>query len=535
MEACGSHNDMLTIYSTYGSPGASTTAIYLAAQWASSGQQVLLIEADSASGSLSQKLGVQFTPGTASFVASGKPVSAENLIEHAQDILFSDLHVMPTPSSPSGAKSIAESLADLGDKLRDISDSEMAVVIDGGRLTPEARTSQLTTSAAGVLVVARNNTQLSSLEHLDGVLARDPSEPGPLGYAVCIGSSPYSSVEWQEQFGLSYIGSIVLAREGTTDLSMFLSRGKRKFRKLRSSLEQIADSLGDVAFPRDSVSRRPRLAPVRDEADETGDSGEAEETGEAVSPTNESRTPMGVDATEVTRAPTDPTESARTMPQAQSLADDIAVDEDSPPPLRHPEPTQPQPQYGHLPQHYDPPPQGQYGHLPQHYDPPPQGQPGHPYGHPEPTQPQPQYGHLPQHYDPPPQGQPGYPDNPYGQPDVRDHPYRDPGAAHYDPAGGYLHPDAHHTSSVEQPYGGGVAGQFVSQPAQYDRVRRDDFGVGPHGSGADHDGRSSPAAGHVIPTQPTGSFRSWAEQLYGDEARNNPGDGWPPPNEGVTA
>ncbi|WP_419553044.1 hypothetical protein [Candidatus Poriferisodalis sp.] len=253
---------MLTIYSTYGSPGASTTAVYLAASWASKGSQVLLIEADAASGSMGQKLGMQFTPGTASFVASGKPTTAENLIEHAQDVLFSDLHIMPAPPSPVGAQSVAQVLATMGDSLRDISDSDMAVVIDGGRLTSEASASQLTTCAAGVLVVSRENTQLSSLEHLGGVFAADPSEAGPEGLSLCVSASPFSEDEWREQFGLAYVGSIDLARGGTTDLSMFMSRGKRSSRKLRHSLDKIADRLYEHAHPGAATTSRPRRRPA---------------------------------------------------------------------------------------------------------------------------------------------------------------------------------------------------------------------------------------------------------------------------------
>ena len=258
---------MLTVYSTYGSPGASTTAVYLAAQWASSGRQVLLIEADAAAGSLSQKLGIQFTPGTASFMAAGKPVTAANLIEHAQDVLFNDFHVMPTPSSPSGAKSIAEKFARLGEELRDIADSEMAVIVDGGRLSAESRMSELTTSAAAVLIVARDNTQLPSLEHVRGALVDDASLPGPLGLVATVGPSPLKDSEWSSSHGLRLVGSVDLSAERGTDLSMFMSRGKRKSRKLRGSLEKLADSLYEFACPASAAAPRARLPANRPEPD----------------------------------------------------------------------------------------------------------------------------------------------------------------------------------------------------------------------------------------------------------------------------
>lgn len=258
---------MLTVYSTYGSPGASTTAIYLAAQWASSGRQVLLIETDAAAGSLSQKLGIQFTPGTASFVAAGKPVTAASLVEHAQDVLFSDLHVMPTPSSPSGAKTVADKFARLGEELRDISDSEMAVIVDGGRLTADSGTSELTTSAAAVLVVARDNTHLPSLEHVNGVLATDASQPGALGLVATVGPSPLSDAEWHRDHGLTLVGSVDVGEGHNADLSMFMSRNKRKSRKLRSSLEKLAGSLYEFAHPASASTPRARLPAHRPPAD----------------------------------------------------------------------------------------------------------------------------------------------------------------------------------------------------------------------------------------------------------------------------
>ena len=136
---------VLTVYSTQGSPGASTTAMHLAAHWASEGREILLIEADPAGGSLSHNLGIQFTPGSASFVASGLPVQSNHLIDHAQDVLFENLHVMPAPASPTGARGIFDTFADFSEELRTISENEMAVIIDGGRMTADTAASALTT------------------------------------------------------------------------------------------------------------------------------------------------------------------------------------------------------------------------------------------------------------------------------------------------------------------------------------------------------------------------------------------------------
>ena len=252
---------MLTVYSAQGSPGASTTALHLAAHWASGGREVLLIEADPAGGSLSHSLGIQFTPGSASFVASGLPVQSNHLIDHAQDVLFESLHVMPTPASPTGARGIFHAFADFSEELRTISENEMAVIIDGGQVTADTAASGLTTGAAGVVVVCRDNSQLSSLELLRDVVSADPGGDGPVGCAVSVGKSPLSPEEWEENRGLTFCGSVEAVPGMAADLSTYLARGKRKSKskKWRASLEQVGESLYVYAQP--PVSSRPRARP----------------------------------------------------------------------------------------------------------------------------------------------------------------------------------------------------------------------------------------------------------------------------------
>ena len=252
---------MLTVYSTHGSPGASTTAMHLAAHWASTGREVLLIEADPAGGSLSHNLGIQFTPGSASFVASGLPALSNHLIDHAQDVLFENLHVMPAPASPAGAHGIFRTFANSAESLRTISENEIAVIIDGGRIITDTAGSDLTTGAAGVLVVCRDNSQLSSLKLLKDVLAAGPDGDGPQGSAVTIGKSPMDEQEWRESYGLTFCGAIENVADMSADLSAFLNRSKRKSKKWRISLEQVGENLYPYAQPPASDPSR-RLRPA---------------------------------------------------------------------------------------------------------------------------------------------------------------------------------------------------------------------------------------------------------------------------------
>ena len=396
---------MLTVYSTQGSPGASTTAMHLAANWASAGREVLLIEADPAGGSLSHNLGIQFTPGSASFVASGLPILSNHLIDHAQDVLFENLHVMPAPASPTGASGIFNTFAAFSEDLRTISENEMAVIIDGGRITADTAASALTTGAAGVVVVCRNNSQLSGLEHLRDALAASPGGDGPQGCAVTIGKSPMDAEEWQESCGLTFFGSIEIVADMATDLSAYLARSKRKSKKWRTSLEQVGENLYPLAQP--PVSDRPRRTrpATPPDTEPTEDAGQAAGAGVA--------------------AASDP--SATQDPAAYGEAPPMAPPEDFPAHGQPAPPMAPAAGAGYGQSHYLPPapePQPGYGEAPPTA--PPEGFPA--YSQPAPPMaPAAGAGYGQSHYLPPaPEPQPGYGEAPpmappegfpaYGQP-----------------------------------------------------------------------------------------------------------------------
>lgn len=250
---------MLVVYGVPGSPGASTTAIHVAAHWASSGREVLLIEADSAGGSMSRNMGIQFTPGAASFVASGSPVRKGDLIDHSQDVLFTNLHVMPCPSNPSSTREIIESFAERAEELRDVSENDMAVVIDAGRIEPGPFTELWTASAAGVAVVARGDSgsSMSSLESVAGILAASPGDGPANGCVVTIGKPLWSPDDFLQKCGMGLGGTIEDSPETAVDMSVFLDKAKRKDKKWRSSLKTAAEQLLPLAAPEPSARPRP--------------------------------------------------------------------------------------------------------------------------------------------------------------------------------------------------------------------------------------------------------------------------------------
>ena len=505
---------MLTVYSTHGSPGASTTAMHLAAHWASEGREILLIEADPAGGSLSHNLGVQFTPGSASFVASGLPVQSNHLIDHAQDVLFENLHVMPAPGSPTGARGIFNTFAGFSEELRTISENEMAVIIDGGRVTADTAASGLTTSAAGVMVVCRNNNQLPSLEHLRDVLAANHGGDGPQGCAVAVGKSPMSPEEWQENCGLTFCGSIEIVPDMATDLSAYLARSKRKSKKWRASLEEVGEKLFPYAQP--PVSNRPRRPAA------------------AAAPPD---TKVGGDAGQATPAAAtfDP---AAQYPPGYGQAPPIAPPEGFPDYGQAP-PMAPVPQPGYGQSHYLPPtgwpadtqsPSGPgYGEAPPVAPPegfpaygqptpppyPPAQYPSHPYEQPPGTYEQPPtYEQQPGTYEQQPayEQQPQHPTQP-GTHEQQPGPYEQqpqhptqPGTYEQQPPGTY----------EQQPtYGAHEQPQYPAQPYEQPAAQPE-----PPAQEAAHPQPPETESPPRPNMKPTGSFRDWAVKLHGSNAQD---------------
>ena len=156
---------------------------------------------------------------------------------------------MPAPASPGGARGIFKTLSAAHDKLRTISENEMAVVVDGGRITADTAASDLTAGAAAVLVVCREDSELSDLEPLKVALSGHSRPGGPEALVLAVGKSPLSAEEWLDTHGLTFCGVVEIASDMTTDLSTFLNRNKRKAKKWRMSLEQASEKLYPYAQP----------------------------------------------------------------------------------------------------------------------------------------------------------------------------------------------------------------------------------------------------------------------------------------------
>ena len=539
---------MLTVYSTQGSPGASTTAMHLAAHWALQGREILLIEADPAGGSLSHNLGIQFTPGSASFVASGLPVQSNYLIDHAQDVLFENLHVMPAPASPTGARGIFNTFADFSEELRTISENEMAVIIDGGRITTDTAASGLTTGAAGVVVVCRNNNQLPSLEDLRDVLAANHGGDGPQGCSVAVGKSPLSPEEWQENYGLTFCGSIDIVADMATDLSAYLASGKRKSKKWRASLEEVGEKLYPYAQP--PVSNRPRrpaAAAAPPDTEVGGDAGQATAAAATFDPA--ALDPAGYgQAPPIAPAPQPGHGQSHYLPPTGWAADPqnpiwpgYGEAPPIPPPEGFPAYGQPAPPPDPSAQPYEQQPgtheqSAAYQQQPETYEQPPQypAQPGTYEQPPETYEQSAAYQQQPETYEQPPQ----YPAQPgtYEQPPET---YEQPPQYPAQPGTYEQSPETYEQSAAYQQQPGtyeqppqypAQPGTYEQPPETYEQPPQYPAQPGTYEQPAAQPEPPAQEAAHPHPPQteppprpnmePTGSFRDWAVKLHGLNAQD---------------
>jgi hypothetical protein len=147
-----------------GSPGATTFALALTAQWPGSGPRVLA-ELDPSGGDLAARFALSLSPGLASLAAASRAgTSAESsidLLQHTQE-LPGALSVLV---APPGAEQACAALGALTGSAPDGSkrgrvfpradDPNAVVVIDVGRLDPGSPSLPLLAAADQVLLLAR--------------------------------------------------------------------------------------------------------------------------------------------------------------------------------------------------------------------------------------------------------------------------------------------------------------------------------------------------------------------------------------------
>ncbi|MDF1596590.1 MAG: chromosome partitioning protein [Acidimicrobiia bacterium] len=145
---------VLSLVSAHGSPGVTTTALALAATWPQH-RRCIVVEADISGGVIAVRFGMADTPGLVSLAAAARRggLSDELVREHTQT-LPGGLPVLVGPPSPDESQVV---LRDTADELVGWAtvQSDLDVIVDGGRISTRSAPSMPLLRAGPVMVVAR--------------------------------------------------------------------------------------------------------------------------------------------------------------------------------------------------------------------------------------------------------------------------------------------------------------------------------------------------------------------------------------------
>lgn len=183
------------------STGVTTTATAVGCAWPDP-QQVLLVEADPAGGTLAAALGLAGQPGLVSLATAARRDNDPGLFaEHAQR-LPCGMRVVVGP--PSGEQARA-ALRMLTDPLTLLSGTGRVVLVDCGRLDADSPAGGVFAAAGLSLLVAR--PQLPDLHALAGWL--DVHRDWPARLAVVLsGPGPYGAGEVADALGVDVLGGL---------------------------------------------------------------------------------------------------------------------------------------------------------------------------------------------------------------------------------------------------------------------------------------------------------------------------------------
>ncbi|MCP3858928.1 MAG: hypothetical protein GY704_04690 [Phycisphaeraceae bacterium] len=242
-----------------GAPGVTLTALAVAAAWPADGQRrKLFLEADASGGALALRYGLGLEPGLVTLaVAAHRNLEPGALWDHAQE-LPGGMPAIVGPDNPdratavlaTGASSIARSLADRAD---------LDVIVDLGRLGPDAPATDLVRHADLTLMVTRPN-----VEHLQPAAQRMRSltvEAARLAW-ILIGERPHTADEVEEAFGFEVAGIIADDRRGASALEHGAQHNRLRRSPLARSAASLATSLAErLHGPDETDGAEP---PVRD-------------------------------------------------------------------------------------------------------------------------------------------------------------------------------------------------------------------------------------------------------------------------------
>lgn len=200
---------MIVVGSATGAPGATTTALAVAA-WL---DDAILVEADPDGGVLALRYGLGLEPGVVT-LGAGSQSDTDGVLAHAQ-MLPGGTHVVVGPETAERATHLWR-LAGTG-LIRTLgSVADRTTVLDAGRLGPSSPLLGLVDAAAAVAVVCRSiAAEVIAAADRVAVLGRDGSNVG----LVLIGDRPYSAADVATQMDVQVFGTVALDHRGAAALA----------------------------------------------------------------------------------------------------------------------------------------------------------------------------------------------------------------------------------------------------------------------------------------------------------------------------
>lgn len=219
-----------------GSPGASLTALAVAAAWPKDPyRRTLLVEADPDGGVLAVRYQLGREPGLLSLAASGRHgIARSDLWSHAQEIP-GGLAAVVAPDRPDQATAALHAAgATLGPWLQSLPDVD--VIADVGRLSPSSPALSFAAAADMILMVARPTAEQiqPAAERVNTLQTINPK----VGWCL-IGDKPHSPDEIERVHKVTVVGVLANDPRGAAALE----RGGSARRIRRSALVRSASEL----------------------------------------------------------------------------------------------------------------------------------------------------------------------------------------------------------------------------------------------------------------------------------------------------
>jgi len=251
---------LICFISQKGSPGATTTALAVAAAWPPiEGRRKLFAEADPFGGVLALRYQLGVEPGLLTLAAAVRAgIDSDDVWDHAQTLPGG----MPAIIGPDRPDQVSAALTAtsqlLGSVLTNMDGVD--VIADVGRVSANSPTTELLDEADLVLMVARpeaEQLQPAAQRLLSLGLASDR-----VGW-VLIGDRPHHATEVEATFGVPVAGVLADDRRGAAALARGAAPGTLRRSALARTASALASSIADH-IGAGSVQDGPPVAPAGD-------------------------------------------------------------------------------------------------------------------------------------------------------------------------------------------------------------------------------------------------------------------------------